>query len=311
MHAVRGHQRRHGDVLPSLRRAARRACSNGRRRCSASGRDLGCEITGADQTLGAAGEGDGFAGNRRERETRGGLTPGTGIGGRAPQCVLARFDASCRSGARDERRGNASIRPSGRRAAAARGKRHAGHRCRRDGAESSAARPARRISRSVSAAGRRWRLLRLRAHDGPQCGAGLRADRNHATDGSTCGARRGSACGGICTIIVSAIGQHRAAAFDISAGGNRGATRTAGCPTLCTYGCGCGDAGRGNNSGRGRTAVRGRDVRCRYPGVTRCVSTDGTRSTFDPCKRSARAGSSGRSPPRVGSNGTGATPARD
>ncbi len=118
--AVRGHQRHFCDVLPSLRRAARRPCGNGCSRCCAGGRDRSGEDACADETGRADRPVDRRSGIRCRRQACSRVCAGTGIGCRAARCILARFDAGGRSGSDDERRRTAGRSASSRCTAAAR-----------------------------------------------------------------------------------------------------------------------------------------------------------------------------------------------
>ena len=138
--AVRSHQRHFGDVLPSLRRAARRPCGNGCSRCCAGGRDRSGEDACADETGRGDRPVDRRSGIRCRRQACSRVCAGTGIGCRAPRCILARLDAGGRSGSDDERRRTAGRSASSRCTAAARDQRYAGHRFGRRCADRSSAR---------------------------------------------------------------------------------------------------------------------------------------------------------------------------
>ena len=198
--AVRSHQRHFGDVLPSVRRAARRPCGNGCSRCCAAGRDRSGEGACADETGRGDRPVDRRSGIRCRRQACSRVCAGTGIGCRAPRCILARLDAGGRSGSDDERRRTAGRSASSRCTAAARDQRYTGHRFGRRCADRSSAHAGRGHRRRTASGRRRRRLLRLHAHDHSRCGAGVvGAARSHGAERRSCRANAGTSHDGVRT----------------------------------------------------------------------------------------------------------------
>ena len=226
--AVRSHQRHFGDVLPSVRRAARRPCGNGCSRCCAGGRDPSGEDACADETGRGDRPVDRRSGIRCPRQACSRVCAGTGIGCRAARCILARFDAGGRSGSDDERRRTAARSAASRCTAAASDERYAGHRCGRPCADRSSARSARGHRRRTASGRRRCRLLRIHAHDHSRRGAGVvGAARSHGTERRAGRANARAAHDSVGTIdkgtrtTDDVVGRHRPARHDGDATGWR------------------------------------------------------------------------------------------
>jgi len=226
--AVRGHQRHFGDVLPSLRRAARRPCRNGCSRCCAGGRDRSGEDACADETGRTDRPVDRRSGIRCRRQACSRVCAGTGIGCRAARCILARFDAGGRSGSDDERRRTAARSAASRCTAAASDERYAGHRCGRPCADRSSARSARGHRRRLASGRRRRRLLRIHAHDHSRRDAGVVGPaHDHGAERGAGRANPRAAHHGVRTIDKGArttddvVGRHRPARHDGDATGWR------------------------------------------------------------------------------------------